>query len=882
MKIMVIDGNSIVNRAFYGVRLLTNAEGLNTNAIYGFLSIYFRLIEDEAPDGVCVAFDMRAPTFRHKEYEGYKAGRKGMPDELAEQMPYLKDILDAMNIMRIECEGFEADDIIGTISRKCAESGDECVIVTGDRDSFQLIENKGTSVLLASTRMGKSETVRYNGAAIFEKYGISPELMRDLKGLMGDSSDNIPGVSGIGEKTALELVLKFGDIDAIYSNIDSDKIRDSVRKKLVAGKEMAYLSKKLGTIMCDVPINFSVEDARIKDADTDALYKIFSKLELKAFIKKLGISASSETVSEEKDNEIEPVFVKDAAGLHEVSRRLDSECAYVVCAKALEGIGIAFSDAVFALCRADFENGEYFAFLKLLFSEKAEKTLHDLKAMKTELRAEKLECGNVTFDTALSAYMLDPSRKRYDLASVAHMLGEDLDAYCEIIDDEMAFSPLTGTERGKIALAKCAAALYRMAAEMRSRLSSLGMDKLYFETELPLVEALCDMENVGISVDGEELCRFGERLSCHMSGLENEIYDAAEEKFNILSPKQLGEVLFEKLGIPPVKKTKTGYSTDVEVLEKIRRQHKIVPLIIEYRKYSKLKSTYADGLLRCISQEDGRIHTTFQQMVTATGRISSTEPNLQNIPIRSELGGEVRKMFVPRDSSYCFIDADYSQIELRVLAHIANDEEMCRAFRENLDIHSQTASQVFGIAESEVTAEMRRIAKAVNFGIVYGISDFSLSEDIGVSRAEAKRYIEAYLNHYCGVRDYMKSIVERAREDGFVTTLLSRRRNIPEISSKNYNIRSFGERVALNAPIQGTAADIIKIAMVKIHKRLKPYGDRAQLILQVHDELIVEAKRDIADEIAKIVTEEMQGAYKLRVPLIAEAGIGDTWYDAKK
>ncbi len=883
MKIMVIDGNSIINRAFYGVRLLTNAEGLNTNAIYGFLSIYFRLIEDESPDGVCVAFDMRAPTFRHKEYEAYKANRKGMPNELAEQMPYLKEILDAMNVMRIECEGYEADDIIGTISKSCEACGDECLIVTGDRDSFQLIENRGTTVLLTSTRMGRSETVRYNGAALFEKYGLSPDLMRDLKALMGDSSDNIPGVSGVGEKTALELVSKFGDIDAIYENIDSPEIRESVRKKLVAGKESAYLSKWLGTIACSAPIEFSPDAAKIRDFDNDALYKLFSKLELRAFIKKLNLSPSEDMPQKNEDSpRPEPTVIKDSHALSSLLERVLEEHSSVVLAEELEGVGIAFPDAVFALCRADFSNDEYMDFLRVLFSAEAEKTLNDYKNTKTLLKKEGIECKNVSFDTALGAYMLDPTRKRYDIASVFHMFGEELDVHCQALSDASAFSPLTGCERGHAALAKCASALLCTSAEMKKRLSSLNMDKLYFETELPLVDTLCDMEKVGIRVDSEGLSRFGEELSAHIFKLEEEIYAVAGEKFNILSPKQLGEILFEKLGIPPVKKTKTGYSTDVEVLEKIRHRHAIVPLIIDYRKYTKLRSTYAEGLLRCISQADGRIHTTFQQMVTATGRISSTEPNLQNIPIRSELGGEVRRMFVPRDSSYCFIDADYSQIELRVLAHITKDAEMCRAFKENLDIHSITASQVFGVAEKDVTSEMRRIAKAVNFGIVYGISEFSLAEDIGVTRAEAKRYMDAYLDHYSGVRDYMKRIVEKAREDGFVTTMFSRRRNIPEISSKNYNIRSFGERVALNAPIQGTAADIIKMAMVNIHRRLEPYGDRAELVLQVHDELIVEAERSIASEIAAIVTEEMQSACEMSVPLIAEAGIGDTWYDAKK
>ncbi len=884
MKIMVIDGNSIVNRAYYGVRPLTNAEGLNTNAIYGFLSIYMKIVEDVKPDGVCVAFDVRKPTFRHEKYDGYKANRKGMPDELAEQMQPLKDVLDAMNIMRIECEGFEADDIIGTISHSCAENGDECVIVTGDRDSFQLIENDGTTVLLVSSRMGRTETTLYNGAELLMKYGLPPELMRDLKALQGDSSDNIPGVAGVGEKTALELVSRFGDIDSIYENIDTIDIKESVRKKLIAGKEMAYLSKWLGTIAQDAPIDFSADKAVLREIDNDSLYALFTRLEFKSYVSRFNLKPpeSAGIVEIASLKSLERITLRTDADISLAKEYVLGKKCVVVCADSLMGMSVACDEKVFAISRAETDEKSFIDFAGFIFSEKTEKTIHDRKSIRYELAKEGIVCENVSFDTALAAYVLDATRKRYDITSVSHTFGCDLDVPCERIADEANFSPLTGSEEGISALQTVAETLAFIESEMRKKLSETNMEKLYFDIEHPFTDVLCDMEETGIKVDGKELSRFGDSLAEQIALMEKAIYECAGEVFNILSPKQLGEVLFEKLGIPPVKKTKTGYSTDADVLAKLRNEHEIIPLILEYRKYSKLKSTYADGLLRFISERDGKIHTTFQQMVTATGRISSTDPNLQNIPIRTELGGEVRRMFVPSDDSRCFIDADYSQIELRVLAHITADEAMCRAFREGEDIHTQTASQVFGVAADEVTADMRRVSKAVNFGIVYGISEFSLAEDIGVTRFEAKKYIEAYLEHYSGVRDYMKSIVETARRDGYVTTMFGRRRYIPEITSKNFNLRSFGERVALNAPIQGTAADIIKIAMLNTHRRLKESGLDAALILQVHDELIVEASRSAADAAAKILTEEMESACKLSVPLIAEAGIGDTWYDAKK
>ena len=883
MKIMIIDGNSIINRAFYGVRPLTNAEGLNTNAVYGFLSIYMKILEEVSPDGVCVAFDLKKPTFRHLKYEGYKANRKGMPDELAEQMQPLKDVLDAMNITRFECEGYEADDIIGTVSKLCADNGDECVIVTGDRDSFQLIENDGTNVLLVSSKMGRTETTLYNGAELFMKYGLPAALMRDLKALQGDASDNIPGVPGVGEKTALDLVSKFGDIDSLYENIDSPEIRDSVRKKLIAGKESAYLSKWLGTIAQDAPIDFKSEKIKLRGIDNDALYKLFTRLEFKSLIARMKLTPPEKTESlSEISKKFEKKTIKTKADMEEATEYLSGKRGAVVCADGFMAISVASEERVYSASVFDVGDEIFGEFLRFVFSEKVEKILHDKKTQLTSLSKENVPCENVAFDTALASYVLDPTRKKYDLASVTRAFGHDLSVECDRLSDPSYFSPLTGSEEGIAAISAASEALSIISEDMTRKLSETGMSKLYFEIELPLTDVLWDMEREGVSVNASELEKFGELLRKEMEGLEKAIYEMAGEEFNILSPKQLGEILFEKLSIPPVKKTKTGYSTDADVLEKIKKHHRIVPLILDYRKYSKLKSTYADGLLKFISPKDGKIHTTFQQMVTATGRISSTDPNLQNIPIRSELGGEVRKMFVPSSEDMCFVDADYSQIELRVLAHITGDEAMCCDFRDGVDVHTRTASEVFGVTIDEVTSEMRRISKAVNFGIVYGISEFSLSEDIGVTRAEAKRYMEAYLNHFGGVKKYMKEIVEKAKADGFVTTIFGRRRYIPEISSKNFNIRSFGERVALNAPIQGTAADIIKIAMIRVSERLKKSGLSGKLILQVHDELIVESKKEDAEAVAQILTEEMEGVCDISVPLVAEAAIGDTWYDAKK
>ncbi len=876
MKIMVIDGNSMINRAFYGIRPLTNKNGLNTNAVYGFLTIYLKLLEEEQPDGVCVAFDLRAPTFRHLEYESYKAQRKGMPEELAEQMPYLKKVLDAMNIKRFECEGYEADDIIGTISRICAERGDICDIVTGDRDSFQLVSNSGTNVLLVTTRMGKTETVRYDRDKVLEKYTLPPEMMIDLKGLMGDTSDNIPGVRGIGEKTAIDLVSNFGGIDEIYEKLDELDIRASVKTKLKDGEKDAKLSKWLATINQESPIEFKAEDVVLSAYNEPALLEIFKELEFNKLIARLNLT---EEVKNEPKKEIKTEIYTQS--LQKLSNELKSApiCG-IYTTDNLEAIGVSFDNKAYAVLASNFDENEFSDFIKILFSNEIKKTCFDAKHIYVHLIEEGIVADGIEFDVALAAYLLAPTSKSFELSDVCAEYANYL-VDLSILNDENAFSPLMGAEEAGHVIAGISNAILAMTEGMKKEISARDMDKLYYEIELPLSEVLADMQQIGMRIDRVALLDFGAKLATHIEELESKIFALAGEEFNIQSPKQLGEVLFEKLGLPPVKKTKSGYSTNAEVLEKLVSHHEIIAPILEYRKYTKLKSTYCDGLSKTISPVDGRIHSSFNQTVTATGRISSTEPNLQNIPVRSELGGEVRRMFIPSDGCV-FIDADYSQIELRILAHIADDIVMQRAFCTGVDIHTATAAQVFGVLEENVTAEMRRAAKAVNFGIVYGIGEFSLAADIGTSVYKAKEYIENYLANYTGVRKYMKNIVERAKEDGYVTTLLGRRREIPELSAKNYNLRSFGERVALNAPIQGTAADIIKIAMVAVYNRLKKEGLRAKLILQVHDELIVEAPKDEAQRAAEILTEEMRNAYSLSVPLVADAAVGENWYEAKK
>ena len=843
MKLLILDGNSVINRAFFGVKPLTTREGLYTHAIFGFLNILERMEREEKPDAVCVAFDLHGPTFRHIKYDQYKANRHGMPEELAVQMPVMKDVLRAMNIPIYECQGWEADDVIGTVGKICSNNGWECVIVTGDRDSLQLID-ENVHVKLVISKPGQTTANLYDEAKFREEYGFAPKMMIDLKALMGDSSDNIPGVAGVGPKTATELLLKFGSLDGVYNNLDDSSIRPKLREKLEAGKENAYLSFELATIRPEAPIDFEPKDALLQPYNRPELYRLFQKLEFVKLIDKYGLRGA----------ELElPKVQLQCAELPQLDELPGDAGEFAVYCGRDGSVGVACAEGVCV-----FTPMEVFQISQVLGD--AEKLyLHDAKSTMHELSQLGIGWESVAFDTALAAYDLNPSQSDYPVSKLAtNYLGSS-------VDDDNA--------------ADCAAAVWNLVGILREELNSQGMTRLYEDIELPLCSVLFGMEKRGVAIDREQLLQFGQMLSERIADCESLIFSYSGAPFNINSTKQLGELLFEQMGLPPVKKTKTGYSTNADVLEKLKDKHPIIPAIMDYRMLTKLKSTYADGLLNVIG-DDGRIHTTFQNLVTATGRLSSTEPNLQNIPVRTELGAEIRKMFVPKEGCV-LVDADYSQIELRVLAHIADDRVMGDAFVGGMDIHSVTASQVFGVALEQVTSLQRRHAKAVNFGIVYGISEFSLAEDIGVSRWEARSYIDSYLENYSGVKRYMKQVVEDARESGFTATLYGRKRYIPELKSSNFNIRQGAERIALNTPIQGTAADLIKLAMVRVDRALSEHYPEAKLLLQVHDELIVECPEDMAAQVAALVSREMEQVASLRVPLLAEAKWGKSWFEAK-
>nr|WP_317323555.1 DNA polymerase I [uncultured Flavonifractor sp.] len=885
MKLMVIDGNSIINRAFYGIRLLTTRDGQPTNAVYGFVNILLKLIDEEQPDALCVTFDRKAPTFRHLAYEGYKAQRKGMPEELAAQLPVLKDVLAAMNIPRYELDGWEADDLIGTISVKDTAAGWDTVIVTGDKDSLQLITDSAR-VKLVSTRMGQTTTKEMTPDAFREAYGFEPIHMVDLKALMGDTSDNIPGVKGIGEKTAMDLIQRYHSVEAIYGDLDSVEAKPAVLKKLKEGAEQAKMSYDLALIRCDAPIDFTPETNLRREPDGAALYELFLKLEFNKLIDKLGLQAPQGEVCQEEQltGACTSEVVEDMARAKELlALWREQDSVDVLALPSLDVVAVEYregeDESRAAVLRADRLEG-YNEVLKALFAPDIRKNAHDVKTLLSRLLDEGIEGGGFIFDTALAAYLLAPTDGSYELETLGmRWFNQEFAKAKETYLAPDAFTPLADPDAALSGLLSHCALIGALKGAMAPRLSELGMDKLYYEVELPLCPVLAGMEHAGGLVDRGALTAFGEMLDGRIQADETLIYELAGEQFNINSTQQFGHILFDKLGLPPVKKTKTGYSTNAEVLEKLRDKHPIVEAVLDYRQLAKLKSTYVDGLTKVIAA-DGRIHTSFQNTVTATGRLSSTEPNLQNIPVRTELGAELRKMFVA-PAGRMLVDADYSQIELRLLAHIAGDEHMISAFRSGEDIHTVTASQVFGVAPQEVTHEMRRRAKAVNFGIVYGISDFSLSQDIGVTRAEAKAYMEKYFEKYSGVHAYMTQVVERAKADGYVSTLMGRRRWLPELKSSNFNMRSFGERVALNMPIQGTAADIIKLAMIRVADRLRSEGLEARLILQVHDELIVECPEEETDRVKTLLETEMEQVVELALPLIAEAHAGRSWAAAK-
>lgn len=864
-KLLILDSNSILNRAFYGVRYLSAKDGTPTNAIYGFLNILLKLIKEQEPDYICAAFDVKAPTFRHKQYEGYKAQRKPMPEGLAAQMPLAKDVLRAMGVTILEKEGYEADDIIGTVARLCEESEISCFIATGDKDDLQLTSDK-TKVILTVTKSGYNETIIYDDKAVKEKYHVTPTEFIDVKALMGDPSDNIPGVKGVGEKTAMSLIEKHHSIEYIYENIDDIGLKGAMLQKMKDGREMAFMSKELATINRNTPIEFNTEECVFDGFENNGeLYEILKRLELNSIIKKLDLSGG-DNVKENED------IFKDFSYKVGDKNMISGDKVTVV----LDFDGDNISSAAVGAGNNAVVLNEQDDIKELLEDDSIAKVMFDVKEAIVKLNG-RIDIKNISDDTAIAAYLVDPAKNEYTIEKLASEYFGTVIEKPEV--KQLSLLDDVETDRSEY-LAKCAVALGVLNERIGDKIKENGQEKLYQEVELPLVTVLAHLEINGFLVDDNQLKEFADKLGEKIDALTNEIYMLAGEEFNINSPKQLGVILFEKLELKPVKKTKTGYATNADVLEKLRDKHPIVNFIMEYRQLAKLKSTYCDGLTAVVNPNTHRIHSVFTQTVTVTGRLSSTEPNLQNIPTRTELGREIRKMFVAKDG-YVLVDADYSQIELRVLAHIANDETMINAFRNNEDIHAVTASQVLGIPLEDVTKEQRSSAKAVNFGIVYGIGEFSLAQDLHISVKEAKAYIESYLEKYHGVRNYMESIKEQAKKDGYVKTMLNRIRYIPELKSPNYNIRQFGERVALNTPIQGTAADIIKLAMVRVDNRLINEGLKSKLILQVHDELIVEAHKDEVDKVKQILSEEMQGAMELNVPLKVDMSTGHSWYDAK-
>lgn len=876
MKIMVIDGNSILNRAFYGVRMLTNHEGLPTNAIYGFLSTLFRLQDEEQPDRTVVCFDRKEKTFRHEAFTTYKATRKPMPDELAAQLPVLKEVLDAMGLVRCEQPGFEADDLLGTISREAEEQGHTCLLVTGDRDSLQLVSD-ATTVRLVSSKGGQDTSRNVTPALFREEYGFDPIRLIDLKSLMGDSSDNISGVPGIGEKTAMQLLHTFGSLDGIYAHLDAPEIKKGARAKLTEGEQAARDSYWLATIRRDAPLPFRVSELPEAFADADALYRLLTRLEFKSFLTRLGLSQADAPAQAQSDLIIDEVTDFDRACTLLREAQADSHLT-ASAAPDLRALAWYRQGTAVILAADCFSGDEWFELLRRLFAPDSHLVLHDAKELYVSLLAHGLPAAGVWFDTCIAAYLLDPTASAYDLERVAlGYLNQELPRV-DLTAAE-AFSPLGGRRDSLAALAAYAAATDAIYAEASARLEEQQMHALFFDMEMPLMGVLAEMQFYGCRADADQLRAFGEQLETRIAERMEEIYAHAGMTFNIQSSRQLGEVLFDKLGLPARKKTKSGYSTSADVLESLAGFHPIIGAVLEYRQLTKLKSTYVDGLLKVIGP-DGRIHSHFQQTVTATGRLSSVEPNLQNIPVRTPLGRELRRMFVA-DAGKVLVDADYSQIELRVLAHIADDDAMIQAFRAGQDIHASTAAKVYGVDVADVTPQMRSSCKAVNFGIVYGISDFSLAQDIGVTRKEAAAFIQSYLDTYPGVHQYMEDIKRTARETGYVETLFGRRRALPELQSKNFNLRAFGERAAMNTPIQGTAADIIKIAMLRVRDRLVRDGLQARLILQIHDELIIEAPEEEAEQVTRLLREEMEGAVALRAPLVAEAKTGHSWYETK-
>lgn len=901
-KIVLIDGNSILNRAFYGImgnKMLTTPDGKYTNAVYGFLAILFKVLEDIEPEYLMVTFDLKAPTARHKLYDGYKATRKGMPNELAEQMPILKDILKSMNIKVIEKEGYEADDVLGTMAKRAEKDGFDVTIVSGDRDTFQLTSNR-VKVRIPHTKMGKTETETFGREEVLKKYGVTPKQLIEVKGLQGDTSDNIPGVPGIGEKTALELVKKYKTIDGIYEAIEKveDDLKPKAKERLLENKELAMLSRTLGTINLEVPIEENLEEFKIKEWNKEEVFSKFKELNFNRFIDRFNLKSEEgpkqnlaelfEIKTLNTQNEIKDLLEKIQNKLVFMLGTEKVEQENLIIKKQIKSIYIYIDNTVYEIKFNT--NEEFISYFKTIFeNENIQKYSYRLNETYVLLMQNGIYLKEIKFDTEIAAYLLNPSNGKYKLDELANQyLSIDIPEYLEFVgakQQKETQMTLFSQDEMNVDFEKYQNAIYmytiaKLAEIMNKKLEEINSLKLFENIEMPLIKVLAEMQYEGIYVDKQELVSFGVKLKEDIEVIKQEIYKLAGEEFNINSTLQLGNILFEKLKLPVYKKTKKGYSTDVDILEKLKPEHPIIEKILEYRGFMKLNSTYIEGLIVYINEYTHKIHSYFHQTITATGRISSTEPNLQNIPTRAEQGKQIKKAFKAQEGNI-FIDADYSQIELRILAHISNDTNMREAFLNEEDIHKQVASKVFNVPLEEVTKEQRTAAKAVNFGIVYGISGFGLAEQLGISRKKAEQYIEQYLEKYKGVKEFMDRIVEKAKEQGYVETLFHRRRYIPELSSNNYMVRQFGARAAMNTPIQGTAADIMKIAMIEVNKKLEEEKLNAKLILQIHDELLIECKIEEKEEVKKILKESMENAVKLSIPLEVEVSEADNWYDVK-
>ena len=907
-RLLIIDGNSIMNRAFYGImssKSLMSADGTYTNAIYGFLSILFKELEDLKPDYIAVAFDLKAPTHRHKMYAEYKGTRHAMPDELAQQMPIIKEILKCMNITIIEKEGYEADDVLGTISKEAEKGGHLVTILSGDRDTFQLASDKVT-IRIPRTKMGKTETEDYDEAKIEEEYGVKPAQMIQVKGLMGDASDNIPGVPGVGEKTALKLIKEYKNIDNLYEQLESGKtenIKGALKDKLEKNKDLAIMSRTLGTILRDAPLGVEIKDLKIKEWDKEAVTNKFKELQFNRFIERFNLNGLGTHQAEKKIEDLFALEELDSLKLKTELEKIKSnkKFIYYIEKEKAENQTTILKEKIKSL---SFYNENKVLYIKnivltpelaqIFQSEEIEKVGYKVKADYIILKENEIEYKNIKYDAEIAGYNLNPTDKNTLEEMAKKYLDIDIDEYMSTefnnqnekssnqinLFDDIEKENDDTEKRAKYHDALVCYCIAKLEEKTTKKLEEVGGLSLFNNIEMPLVPVLAEMQYNGMLVDEQELKDFGNTLKEQLDVLTKNIYELCGEEFNINSHQQLGKILFEKLKLPVYKKTKNGYTTDVDVLEKLKGQHPVIEKILEYRTLTKLNSTYVEGLIPYINPETKKIHSSFHQTITATGRISSTDPNLQNIPTRAELGKQIRKAFKPAEGNV-YIDADYSQIELRVLAHISQDENMIYAFKHGEDIHKQAASKVFGVPIEEVTKEQRSSAKAVNFGIVYGISDFGLANQIGVSNKEAKEYINQYLEKYSGIKHFMDDIVESAKAKGYVETLFGRRRYIPEIKSNNYMVRQFGNRVAMNTPIQGTAADIMKIAMINVNKALKEQKINGKIVLQIHDELLLEVSKEQKEQAKQILKECMENAMKLSVPLEVELSEGTSWYEVK-